>query len=87
MATPALALRGLRDTRSPMWIVLSGYWIVGIGLGSILCFVSGFGAPGLWWGLVLGPVVGNVLMAARFRRRLAEAASRLDDSPLAATAS
>lgn len=73
----ANALRGLRDTRSPMWIVLSGYWVVGIGIGSILCFPLGYGAAGLWWGLVLGPIVGLGLMTARFRRRLAEAQARL----------
>lgn len=72
----ANALRGLRDTRSPMWIGLSGYWLVGIGIGSILCFAFGYGAAGLWWGLVLGPIVANALMAARFRRRLGEAARR-----------
>lgn len=76
----ANALRGLRDTHSPMWIVLSGYWIVGIGIGSILCFPLGYGAAGLWWGLVLGPIVALVLMTLRFRRRLAEATMRLDRS-------
>jgi MATE family multidrug resistance protein len=77
----ANALRGLRDTRSPMWIVLSGYWIVGIGIGSFLCFALGYGAVGLWWGLVLGPIVAVVLMTLRFQRRLAEATKRLDDTP------
>ena len=72
----ANALRGLRDTRSPMWIVLSAYWIVGIGIGSILCFPLGYGATGLWWGLVLGPIVGLFLMVVRFRRRLEEAGAR-----------
>jgi multidrug resistance protein, MATE family len=68
----ANALRGLRDTRSPMWIMLAGYWLVGLGTGTILCFPLGFGAEGLWWGLILGPVVANVLMLSRFRRRMAE---------------
>ncbi len=68
----ANALRGLRDTRSPMWIMLAGYWLVGLGTGTILCFPLGFGAAGLWWGLILGPVVANVLMLSRFRRRMAE---------------
>jgi MATE family multidrug resistance protein len=73
------ALRGLRDTRSPMWIVLSGYWVVGIGIGSVLCFPFDYGAAGLWWGLVLGPIVALLLMTLRFRRRLAETTKRLDD--------
>jgi multidrug resistance protein, MATE family len=73
----ANALRGLRDTRSPVWIMLSGYWFVGIGIGVILCFPLQFGAAGLWWGLILGPVTANVLMTARFRRRIAEATVRM----------
>ncbi len=68
----ANALRGLRDTRSPMWIMLAGYWLVGLSAGTILCFPLGFGAAGLWWGLILGPVVANILMLSRFRRRMAE---------------
>ena len=73
----ANALRGLRDTRSPMWIMLFGYWILGIGAGAVLCFPMGFGAAGLWWGLILGPVVANVLMAGKFRRRIREARVRM----------
>ena len=77
----ANALRGLRDTRSPMWIMLTGYWLVGLGTGTILCFPLGYGAAGLWWGLILGPVVANVLMATRFRRRMAEATMSLSVRP------
>jgi multidrug resistance protein, MATE family len=73
----ANALRGLRDTRSPMWIMLTGYWLVGIGTGTVLCFPLGYGAVGLWWGLILGPVVANVLIAMRFQRRMAEATARV----------
>jgi MATE family multidrug resistance protein len=69
----ANALRGLRDTRSPMWIMLAGYWLVGIGTGALLCFPLGYGAAGLWWGLILGVVAAIALMATRFRRRMAEA--------------
>lgn len=73
----ANVLRGLRDTRSPMWIMLSGYWIVGMVAGAVLCFPLQFGAKGLWWGLVMGPIVASVLMAMRIRRRFREAAVRL----------
>ncbi|HEX2139880.1 MAG TPA: MATE family efflux transporter [Woeseiaceae bacterium] len=81
----ANALRGLRDTRSPMWIMLSGYWLVGIGMGAILCFPLEFGAAGLWWGLILGPVIANVLMTARFRRRIAEAGALIPELDHAVT--
>lgn len=73
----ANALRGLRDTASPMWIMLSGYWLVGVASGAVLCFPLGFGATGLWWGLILGPIAADILMTTRLRRRMSEAADRL----------
>jgi MATE family multidrug resistance protein len=69
----ANALRGLRDTRSPLWISMIGYWAVGIGVGTWLCFPMGYGATGLWWGLILGVILSNVLMFWRFSRRLEQA--------------
>jgi MATE family multidrug resistance protein len=69
----ANAIRGMRDTRSPLWISMAGYWAVGLGSGVWLCFPLGYGADGLWWGLVAGVVLSNVLMYRRFQTRLAEA--------------
>lgn len=69
----ANAIRGLRDTRSPLWISMAGYWAVGVGIGTWLCFPGGYGADGLWWGLVAGVVFANILMFWRFRRRLHDA--------------
>lgn len=69
----ANAIRGLRDTRSPLWISMAGYWAVGLGSGVVLCFPMGYGAEGLWWGLVAGVVFSNILMYWRFKRRIADA--------------
>ena len=69
----ANAIRGLRDTRSPLWISMAGYWAVGLGSGVALCFPLGYGAEGLWWGLVAGVVFSNILMYWRFKRRIADA--------------
>lgn len=74
----ANALRGLRDTRSPLWISMIGYWGVGIGVGSLLCFPMAIGEAGLWWGLILGVVFSNVLMFWRFHVRLGHAAKSLE---------
>ncbi|HEX9853491.1 MAG TPA: MATE family efflux transporter [Woeseiaceae bacterium] len=76
----ANALRGLRDTRSPLWIAAAGYWIVGLGVGYGMCFPLGFGATGLWLGLIAGSAVAIVLMTSRYRRRLAQAEINLDDT-------
>lgn len=70
----ANALKGLRDTRSPFWISLIGYWAVGLCSGVWLCFPMGYGANGLWWGLVVGVLLCNVLMYLRFKQRIGEAA-------------
>lgn len=73
----ANALKGLRDTRSPLVISLIGYWAVGLGLGTMLCLWWGLGAAGLWWGLVAGVCVCNILIFLRFRQRIAEAQLRV----------
>lgn len=69
----ANAIRGLRDTKSPLWISMAGYWFVGLGSGVWLCFQKGYGADGLWWGLVAGVLFSNMLMYWRFVNRLTDA--------------
>jgi MATE family multidrug resistance protein len=71
------AIKGLRDTISPLWISLIGYWLLGIGGGGWLCFSAGLGAPGLWWGAAAGVMVSNVLMLLRYRQRAGECAAAL----------
>jgi MATE family multidrug resistance protein len=51
------ALRGLGETRAPMVANLVGYWILGLPLGLMLCFVLKWGIYGLWIGLTLALVV------------------------------
>ncbi len=62
------ALRGLKDTRVPMLIALVAYWGLGLSAGYVLGLRLGWGAPGLWWGLVMGLAAAAVLLTARFRR-------------------
>jgi MATE family multidrug resistance protein len=73
----ANAVRGLRDTKSPFWISLTGYWFLGLGSGALLCFGFELGAAGLWQGMILGPLVAIIMMALLLRRRLQEAEVRL----------
>jgi MATE family multidrug resistance protein len=58
-------LRGAGDTRIPMWANLAGYFLVGLPLGAWLTFSSGWGAPGIWWGLVAGLAAVAVLLGWR----------------------
>ncbi len=62
------ALRGLKDTTVPMVICGLGYWVFGLGSGSTLGFLLGFGATGLWWGLAIGLAVSATLLFLRWRR-------------------
>ena len=77
----ANAIRGLRDTRTPLWVSMTGYWVIGLGIGTWLCFPLGYGASGLWWGLILGPAIAIVLMFWRFHVRLRQAEQRLSTEP------
>ena len=65
-AIAARALRGLRDTMTPLLLAAFGYWALGIGGGCLLAFPLGLGAAGLWWGLALGLIVTASLLSLRF---------------------
>jgi len=61
-------LRGVQDTKVPMWLASFSYWIVGIPASYILAFPLGLGGVGLWLGLVVGLVFASVLLMVRFWR-------------------
>ena len=60
------ALRGLKDTRIPMLITTFAYWGVGMPVGWWLAFPLGFGARGMWMGLIAGLSMAAVLLSWRF---------------------
>ncbi|MBS0589193.1 MAG: MATE family efflux transporter [Proteobacteria bacterium] len=62
------ALRGLKDTTMPMIITVLAYWAIGMPLGYWLAFRQGFGARGMWMGLVAGLTAAAVLLTLRFLR-------------------
>jgi len=65
-ATAARALRGMKDNFVPLWIAGFGYWVLGIGGGSVLAFYYDMGGAGLWWGLAAGLAVAACLLSLRF---------------------
>jgi MATE family multidrug resistance protein len=67
-AIAARALRGIKDNLAPLWIAGFGYWVLGIGGGSLLAFYYDLGGTGLWWGLALGLSVTASLLCWRFNR-------------------
>lgn len=68
-AVGAGVLRGLQDTRVPMFYALFGYWAVGIGVGTLLAFPLRMQGLGLWIGLASGLAVVAILMVRRWSRR------------------
>ena len=62
-------LRGLQDTRVPLLVSLVAYWVVGLGLGSVLSSVAGLGARGLWFGLTAGLTLAGLSLVGRFLYR------------------
>ena len=64
------ALRGLRDTRVPMFLAMLSYWGIGMPLGAWLGLGLGLGPQGMWTGLIVGLVAAAVLMGWRLSRSL-----------------
>lgn len=63
-------LRGLHDTRVPMLINAFSYWVVAFGVGVVAAHVLGYGAHGLWLGLIIGLTLASVLLAMRLRWKI-----------------
>lgn len=64
--TASMSLRGLKDSRGPMWIAGASYWLG----GAPMCVVLGFGTSlrglGVWIGLAFGLLVAAVSLSTRF---------------------
>lgn len=66
------ALRGYRDTRVPMLIILLSFWIVAFPVGYFLTFTDvlgpSMGAAGFWIALIVGLAIASVLLTWRLFR-------------------
>ncbi|MDZ7716037.1 MAG: MATE family efflux transporter [Balneolaceae bacterium] len=60
------ALRGLKDTKIPMYVNLIAYWIIGLPVGYYLGIIQDLGPQGLWMGLIAGLTVAAILHNSRF---------------------
>jgi len=67
-ATANGALRGIKDTRTPMIITVAAYWLVGLPLALGLAFATRLGPAGLWWGFIGGLAVAATGLGLRFAR-------------------
>jgi MATE family multidrug resistance protein len=62
------ALRGIGDTRTPMICHFLAYWVIGLPLGTWLCFRRAWGAFGLWAGLSLALILIGIVLMYAWRR-------------------
>ena len=62
------ALRGLKDTRVPMFLAAFAYWGIGMPLGAGLGLGLRWGPRGMWIGLIAGLTVAALLLCWRFLR-------------------
>ncbi len=59
-------LRGVQDTTIPMIMAGFSYWVIGMSSSYLFGFVLGWGAVGIWAGLVTGLASAAILLAWRF---------------------
>jgi MATE family multidrug resistance protein len=76
-------LRGIGDTRWPMFVNLAGFWCVGMPVSLWLGFRTDAGPLGLWWGLVAGLAAVAIFLLARVRLRMGRELRRviIDEEP------
>jgi MATE family multidrug resistance protein len=79
-------LRGVGETKAPMYANLLAHWGIGLPIGYVLCFLQGWGILGIWIGLSTGLiVVGGLLLgvwSTRARRLGSNVPSEVAESLL-----
>lgn len=73
MLVATSALRGLRDTKVPFYISLTGYWLIGGAFAVVLSFGAGLQARGIWYGLFGGVLIAAAILLLRLRALLPRA--------------
>lgn len=62
----AASLRGLSDTKIPMFVAIFGYWAFGLPVSYLLAFNFELRGVGVWIGLAAGLIFAAILLVARF---------------------
>jgi len=60
------ALRGLKDTRIPMFVNIIAYWAIGLTTGYYFGLIQHYGPQGFWIGLIAGLTSAALLHNSRF---------------------
>ena len=64
------ALRGLKDTRFPMYASMLSFWVVGLSASYYFGFILKTDGKGIWWGMTLGIATGAVIVLLRMQKIL-----------------
>jgi MATE family multidrug resistance protein len=59
------ALRGLKDTKIPMYISILTFWCIALPIAWLMCFALQLGGAGLWIGLLIGILSGAIILLVR----------------------
>ena len=66
------ALRGLGDTRTPMFANLVGHWLIALPIAAYAGFALGYGVVGLWSGLCVGLILVGIFLLLVWQRHIRE---------------
>lgn len=64
--TAIAVLRGMKDTKIPMFVSLIGFWLIAFPCAYWFAFELHWGGVGIWWGLVVGLASAAVILIIRF---------------------
>lgn len=62
----AAALRGLKDTKIPMYISTIAFWLIALPCAYVLGFTFKLGGLGIWIGITIGLTLGAIAIQWRF---------------------
>ncbi|MEM7281207.1 MAG: MATE family efflux transporter [Pseudomonadota bacterium] len=62
------ALRGFKDTRTPLAISVVAYWLIGFPMAYVFGVILAMGPQYVWWALVAGLSTAALLLGYRFHR-------------------
>ncbi len=64
------ALRGLKDTKFPMYATCISFWFIGLGSAFLFAFIFNWQGKGIWWGLTFGIAIGAMIIFFRIQHLL-----------------
>lgn len=55
-------LRGLKHTKTTMYVSMMTYWLVAFPVAYLLAFVFSFKGLGIWWGITSGVLIATIIL-------------------------